>query len=114
MLESCVDGSRAYMRTYRKHTMPSMMSTLPRNSLLIPCRGPQQGNEIPCYATEIIPQSIEFAGTIRGNRENFPVVSLLAGTARCPSQPAGLNPPGVVTIGWRAAREGTQTVNRRM
>jgi hypothetical protein len=69
---SCVCGSRAHMRTYRKHTVLSMMSSLSRVSLPIPCQGARQGKDFPCHGPENHGQVIDFVGLSAGNRKNFP------------------------------------------
>src|SRR6266478_1381645 len=76
------------MRTYQKHTAPSMsiMSSPRHPSLLIPGEEPQQGTKIPCSAEEIGSQAIDFARVRAGNRENLPVISLLAGNFAMPNR----------------------------
>jgi hypothetical protein len=42
------------------------------NSLLIPCRAPRQGTNIPCHATEIRPQAVDFTGNSTADGKIFP------------------------------------------
>jgi DNA polymerase III subunit chi len=89
------------MRTYQKHVALSMMLSLPRISLPIPCQALQQGNEIPCGRTAIRAQAIDFSGIGAGPRKNFPAISLPAGkfvmrldVARRDPGIAAIPPPG--------------------
>jgi len=44
--ESCIDGGEPHLRTYHKHTVLSMMLSLPRISLQIPCGRAESARKI--------------------------------------------------------------------
>jgi hypothetical protein len=71
------------MRTYQKHAALSMMLTLPRISLPIPCQALRQGIEIPCRFTGIRSQGIDYPRISAGHRENFPLFPGRQGNSRC-------------------------------
>src|SRR5215467_10390610 len=67
------------MRTYHKHSGPSIMPSAGHLSLLIPCQRPRQGNKLPCHTPQIHRQVIDFTVLTREPEKIFPVISLPAG-----------------------------------